>query len=225
MSSNAKLGLSTVLGIQATTSTGGLDIVAIHAAGGGLGNVVNDVLTVVQSGASGGTLLVTTVDGSGTVTALTRLTPGLAYFVASNKSTTSSNPSATPPSVDIAHICWPVAELDSVAGPSVKVATVNVTNMDSTATDGKPWAEFLAGVIDGGNVTFSGNFTNETGQAQALADLEAKTSRTWEILFPGALGTYSFTGYVVGCNPDAKHDKQLTFTMELKVSGVVLFTA
>lgn len=57
---------------------------------GGTGYVVNDVLTVVQSGASGGMFTVTAVGSGGVITAVspTPTSPGTGYSVANNLSTT-----------------------------------------------------------------------------------------------------------------------------------------
>ena len=56
----------------------------------GTGYVVNDVLTVVQGGASGGTVTVTSVDGGGGITGLSAqvTTLGTGYTVANNLATT-----------------------------------------------------------------------------------------------------------------------------------------
>lgn len=56
--------------------------------GGGSGYAPNDVLTVVQSGGSGGTITVNTVGGSGEVATATLTTPGTGYAVANGLATT-----------------------------------------------------------------------------------------------------------------------------------------
>ena len=58
---------------------------------GGDGYAVNDVITAVQAGASGGTFTVTSISGgggTGPVTGLTRTTPGTGYTIANGLSTT-----------------------------------------------------------------------------------------------------------------------------------------
>jgi predicted secreted protein len=216
--STAKLALASTLGIQSLTGTGGIDTVTI--ANGGSGYSAGNILTVTQGGASGGTLLVVHVTG-GAVDIVTRLTPGVVYGPASGLATTVSPAGGTGCTITLVHINWPVAELETIGGPSQKVATIAVTNMDSPSQ----YAEYIAGVIEAGEIAFSGNFTNATYQAQALADLAARTQRTWEVLFPGGLGTFSFLGFVIACSPEAKKDKQLTFSMSLKIDGPVTFTA
>jgi streptogramin lyase len=67
----------------------GLTGVSIAAAGTGYQN--GDVVTVVQSGASGGTLARLQVNGSGAVTAITITSIGTGYSVANNLSTTGGH--------------------------------------------------------------------------------------------------------------------------------------
>lgn len=55
---------------------------------GGTGYVATDVLTVVQTGGSGGTVTVDTVDGGGAVTAISLTTVGEGYAVADGLATT-----------------------------------------------------------------------------------------------------------------------------------------
>jgi hypothetical protein len=66
------------------TTAGGLFTV-VPGSAIGTGYVVNDVLTVVQGGASGGTVTVTSVNGSGGITGIApqATTPGTGYSVAS----------------------------------------------------------------------------------------------------------------------------------------------
>ena len=69
-----------------------IDTVSVAAAGGAGSDDyhVGDILTVVQSGASGGTLRVATLDGSGGVATVTVNTPGTGYSDAVGLATTVS---------------------------------------------------------------------------------------------------------------------------------------
>lgn len=64
---------------------------ALSSGTDGTGYIVGDVLTVVQGGASGGTIGVTAVNGSGAITAATLLTQGTGYAVASALGTTGGH--------------------------------------------------------------------------------------------------------------------------------------
>ena len=86
----------------------GLNTVVIHSGNAGSGYAVNDVLTVVQGAASGGTIKVTTVDGSGALTGIALLTSGTGYSVASGLTTTGGTGSGA--EVDISSIGEPALQ-------------------------------------------------------------------------------------------------------------------
>ena len=68
-----------------------METVQPHAANEGTNYQVGDVLTVVQVGGSGGTVKVTTVGGSGQVTAVQIVTKGTGYAVANGLTTTGGH--------------------------------------------------------------------------------------------------------------------------------------
>jgi predicted secreted protein len=214
----AKLSLATVLGIaQQTTLTGGVDYDCAVAAGG-TGYSVGEILTVVQSGASGATFQVMAVSG-GAVTQIRRLTAGTGYSVASGLATTCSG-AGSGCTITINHVLWPIGEVESIGGPKEKSALVDCTNLGSPSG----WAEYIVGVIDGGEISITGNLTTDAGQAQMEADLQARTVRTWEIGLPSGLGAFTASAYVSEFAADFKTKSQLTFSAMLRVTGVVTFT-
>jgi hypothetical protein len=79
-----------------------LSVVTVNTAGSGYAE--HDVLTVVQTGGSLGTLHVDTVDGGGGVTAVTIVTPGSGYTVANGLSTTVAPPGGTGCKINITAI-------------------------------------------------------------------------------------------------------------------------
>jgi hypothetical protein len=79
-----------------------LSVVTINAGGSGYSG--GDVLTVVQSGGSLGTLNVDTVGGSGEVTGVSIVTPGSGYAVANGLSTTVAPPGGTGCKINITAI-------------------------------------------------------------------------------------------------------------------------
>jgi len=70
-----------------------------HGTGTGSGYLVNDVITVVQTGASGGTGTITSVGSGGTITGVSVTTAGTGYAIANNLSVTGG--SGTSGTVDI----------------------------------------------------------------------------------------------------------------------------
>jgi hypothetical protein len=73
---------------DATVGTSGMATIAVNA--GGTSYQVGDILTVLAGGASGGTLLVTTVS-SGAVTGATIVAPGQGYTVTNGLATTGGH--------------------------------------------------------------------------------------------------------------------------------------
>lgn len=79
-----------------------MDTVAINTAG--TGYALNDILTVVQSGASGGTLKVTSIGSGGTVTGVSLVTGGSGYSAATGLATTVSPSGGTGCTIDVSAV-------------------------------------------------------------------------------------------------------------------------
>jgi phage tail sheath protein FI len=73
--------------LAASASFAAIQTAAVGASGG-TGYVDGDVLTIVQAGASGGTVKVTSIGAGGVVTGIALATPGVGYAVATNLATT-----------------------------------------------------------------------------------------------------------------------------------------
>jgi hypothetical protein len=86
--------------------------IAIDAAGSGYD--VGDALTVIQSGASGGTVTVTTVGGSGNITGISLTTAGIGYSDAAGLSTSGGH--GTLATVTISALGQAVSVVDPVTG-------------------------------------------------------------------------------------------------------------
>jgi len=111
-----------------------------------------------------------------------------------------------------------VAELTSISGPSISMDTIDVSNHDSADRA----REFVAGMIDGGEVSIEGNLTN--ANASALLALMAAGTITEDatIVFPGtpALATVTFDCLVTAVSTDAPYDDKASFSATLKVTGL-----
>ncbi len=112
-----------------------------------------------------------------------------------------------------------IPELDNVA---IKPArdSVDVTNHDSTA----PNREFIAGLLDGGTVTFDANFLpGSTNQRLITTDLFASgdTRTTWSIVWIDGPTTWSFSAFVMSFEPTGTVAGKLTASGSLKVAGPV----
>jgi hypothetical protein len=68
---------------------------------GGEDYLKDDILVVSQAGASGGTFLVTSVDGGGVILTMTKLTSGVGYTVANTLPTTTNSASGTGATISV----------------------------------------------------------------------------------------------------------------------------
>ena len=109
----------------------------------------------------------------------------------------------------------PVAEVDAINGMDLKMDTDEVTHMQSTGR----WKEFIGTCLDAGEITLDVNFipTNTTMSASAglLSDMSNFVKRNFKM----TVTTWSFSALVVGFNMKAPHDKALSATFKLKITG------
>lgn len=111
-----------------------------------------------------------------------------------------------------------VGELTSITGPSQKAKAIDVTNMDSPSG----FAEYIAGIVDGGTVAIEGNFTDSAGQAGLLTDFQARTARALVINVPGP-HTWTATAVCTDIDYDAKVSDRLTFKATFQITGKPVF--
>lgn len=112
-----------------------------------------------------------------------------------------------------------IAEVRDISGPGFELGTTEVTAHDS---DG--WREFVATLLDGGEISFDINF----GPAEAthdydgglLQDMVNKTRRNFQLIFPDtATTTWTLPAYVTNFEPGAPVDGELSASVTLKVTG------
>jgi hypothetical protein len=109
-----------------------------------------------------------------------------------------------------------IAEVLSITGPNLTAEDVDVTNLDSTAK------EYISGVPDGGSVDFECNWTSSTQQQQVRDDVEAGTTRYYEVAFstsPNTVATFQAraTSFAMSTDPNS----QLRASVTLKITGSV----
>lgn len=77
-----------------------------------------------------------------------------------------------------------IASIVSITGPSISADTIDVTNMDSPGG----WKEFIAGLIEGGEIGVEAFLVADASQlaqfAQATEDTPANRFKTYRIVFP-----------------------------------------
>lgn len=117
-----------------------------------------------------------------------------------------------------------VAEILDVSGPSLSLETIDVTHHGSV--DG--WREYIAGLLDAGEITFDVNFipTNDTQDVNVglLLKMKNRVLTNFKIIFNDALleanrTTWAFPAYVTQFEPAAPVDDKLSGSVTLKIAG------
>jgi hypothetical protein len=111
-----------------------------------------------------------------------------------------------------------VAELQSIAGPVEKMATIDVTTLKSPDL----YSEFIPSFVNGGQISVEGNFTNEPGQAGLRADFEQRIGRPLVITLPNEETWIAFA-WCTGLEEDQKVADRLAFRATFQVSAKPLF--
>ncbi len=109
----------------------------------------------------------------------------------------------------------PVAELTNISGPGISVDTIDVTTHDSA----NAFREFVAGLVDGGEISMEGNLI-DTGQSDLfLTNLRDEIAFT--VVLPTAAGDMTWGGQalITGFETSAPHDGKIGFSASMKVTG------
>jgi hypothetical protein len=110
-----------------------------------------------------------------------------------------------------------LAELTNISGPKIKIKTEEMTNHDSTGG----FAEFIATIKDGGEISIEGNFVagDTTGQIAMITDIKAGTKRQIILTAPSSL--FTWTSDVIGTDfePTFPHAGMIGFKATLKATG------
>jgi hypothetical protein len=109
-----------------------------------------------------------------------------------------------------------VLEIIKLGGPGMKADMKEVSNMLSPSG----YKEFVAGLREGGDVTFEGNYIpHDATQGTLRTDFETGLMSSWTITMPGALGTWTFNAMVSALTPAYPVDDRMTVTGTLKITG------
>lgn len=116
-----------------------------------------------------------------------------------------------------------IAELSSISGPSESGETIDVTSHGSDDT----YKEFVAGLRDGGEISFEGNFisSDTDGQIAMHTDFQAGSKKAFIIKFPSWVETsheypqISGYGIITAFSLDFPHDDKISLSGTIKVTG------
>lgn len=119
----------------------------------------------------------------------------------------------------------PIGQVKDIAGPAITRGDVDVSDQDSA--DG--FREFLPGLADGGNVTFTIGFDPQNAVhvqgagVGLIADFEQEgcTIGAWEYTLNTCVGTavWTFNGYVNGFTQNTPVEGEHTADLSVKITG------
>ncbi len=116
----------------------------------------------------------------------------------------------------------PLGEITNFNGPAESAAQIDVTSFDS------PAREYIAGLKDGGDVTFDFNYIGSDVQQQGIrADLAAGTRRNFKLKLNDSAvtpTTIAFTAIVTKWAIQGGVDQAVKGSAALKVSGDPVYT-
>lgn len=112
-----------------------------------------------------------------------------------------------------------VAEIKNLAGPQRQQSIIETTHMESP----NAYREYLASLLDAGEVTFGMNFTNVSSQDGVKDDLESRVKRNFQIVFVtnAATVTYTFAAFVTRFEHSFDMEAAIAASVTLKVSGPI----
>lgn len=113
-----------------------------------------------------------------------------------------------------------IAEVTDLSGPGLEMDTIEATSHSSTAG----WKEYVAGLLNAGEVGFSVNFipTNATQSYSSglIRDMVNRTARHFQLVFPNVGNTtWAFTALVTGFEPSEPIDDVLKADITLTITG------
>lgn len=120
--------------------------------------------------------------------------------------------------VSISSTFTTVTEIQSITGPGVDIELIDVTHMESPSN----YKEYVAGLIDGGEVSIEFSFVPFATAQQYLLD-NLRVVQAFKILWPGQTSGqgWTFSGFVMNFQPSATHDGKAAGSCTIKVTGAV----
>jgi predicted secreted protein len=121
------------------------------------------------------------------------------------------------------------AEIKTITFSGSKYDLADVTNFESGN-----FREWLPTLADSGEVAFSGNMIpNDSTEQAIIGFFNAATLVNWEVVLPAApaqgfntsLGTFTFKAYVASIDRSIPHDKEMSISGKLKITGAISYAA
>jgi hypothetical protein len=178
--------------------------VTLAYAAGAITSTAADVLAAIKASAAASALVsiahYSTSTGAGLMTAI----------VATNLASGAADVTYTT-----------IAEVTNITGPSLSRSVVESTHMASTSG----FREFIATIVDGGDVTFDLNFLPADDTQDwiygLIHDINTGTIAALRIIWTdGATTTWNFNAWITRLNPSAPVEGKLSASLTVKLSGV-----
>lgn len=113
-----------------------------------------------------------------------------------------------------------IAEVGDISGPGLTAEAVEITNHSST----NGWREYVPGLLDGGEVSFSINYmpddTTHDESAGLFYAMTERLTRFYQLLYPDD-SYHIFQAIVTGLSPDNPVSGKLSADVTLKITGEV----
>ena len=112
-----------------------------------------------------------------------------------------------------------ISEIRSLGGPQLSQDLIEVTNFSSPDF----YREYIAGLLDSGNVTFDMNFTNVAAQTALIDDLEDRIRRNFILGFETAAGVveWDFAAVVSSVDFNFQIEEAISASVSLKVTSKI----
>ena len=115
-----------------------------------------------------------------------------------------------------------IGELTGIGGPSVSVDTIDVTSHGSADA----YREFVAGLIDGGDITLEGNLVSASAGNEMVDLHNSRAVVSFRIKFTDtSTSNWLFTGVANAFECDAPHDGKISFSAGVKLTGKPFLTS
>jgi predicted secreted protein len=116
-----------------------------------------------------------------------------------------------------------VGNITTITGPSQTRDPIDISTMDSTSKH----REFIPGMLDAGELTFTCNYDGTAaGTANELDTLKTATAMTWTVTFDDAGPTtetnssWASAGFVTALGHAVPFDDKITQDVSVKCTGV-----
>lgn len=108
-----------------------------------------------------------------------------------------------------------IAELTNFTPPALQREMQDATHSQSPGG----WREFIAGLKDGGEAQFEGNFIPGSATDKRLRAAQIETfKRSYRITWPNG-AVWEFAGFVTAYEPEGPIEDKMTFSLTIKVTG------